>query len=344
MNAAVIVPNWNGLAFLRTCIASLEDQSNHAHMIVVDNGSTDGSLTWLRGQHPGVEVVALPGNAGFAGGVNRGIELALRRGADFVALLNNDAVADRGWLEALRVAADAHPDAGMVTGKLLTADGQRIDSTGNLYSVWGFPFPRGRGEDAGNYTAGEYVFAATGGACLLRAAMLRQIGVFDERYFAYYEDVDLSFRCQLAGWRVWYEPTAIARHVIGGTTSRHPGFARYHATKNFVFLYCKNMPAGLFWKYAPRFVAAFMLNAGSAIRRGEAGALIRGWVTIAQHLSGVRADRARIKAGTGVADEYIDALLYKHMPPTQRTLHSVSCRLGRIYSRSAMKGSSPSAE
>ena len=326
---AVVVPNWNGLTFLRDCVPSLSRQSQPHDLIVVDNGSMDGSCTWLRDNHPEATVVALRRNHGFAGGANRGIELALRRNAEYVALLNNDAVADPGWLHSLLVAAEAHPEAGVITGKLLNADGTRIDSTGNLYSTWGFPFPRGRDEDAGSYPTAGYVFAASGGASLYRSAALREIGLFDERFFAYYEDVDLSFRSQLAGWKVWYTPSAIARHVIGGTTSRHPGLAQYHTTKNFVSLYCKNMPAKLFRRHLVKFLTAWVLIAATAVRRGAVVSFMKAFAAAAVGLVGLARERRRVQAGVKVSDEYIESMLYKRVPPTQRTLLGLSHRFLR---------------
>src|SRR3990167_4648145 len=143
---SVVIPNWNGAKFLRVCLDSLHKQSLKADIIVVDNGSVDESLELLSHSYPEVKVVALSKNRGFAGGVNVGIKQAVADGADFVALLNNDAVADQKWLGHLVKFLNSHPQAGIVTSKILTADGKRLDSTGDIYTVWGLPYPRGRGE------------------------------------------------------------------------------------------------------------------------------------------------------------------------------------------------------
>ncbi len=128
---------------------------------------------------------------------------------DYIGLFNNDAVADKDWLKNLTQVLDENSDTGIVTCKLVDANNQHLDSTGDIYTVWGLPFPRGRGEPVSTkYDDKTDIFAASGGASLYRTKMLEEIGLFDEDFFAYYEDVDLSFRAQLAGWKVKYAPTS----------------------------------------------------------------------------------------------------------------------------------------
>jgi GT2 family glycosyltransferase len=217
----VIIPNWNGLDFLAECLDSLALQTQDHQTVVVDNGSTDGSKELVRSKYPQVHLIELNRNTGFAGGVNRGIEYVLEQEADLIALFNNDAVANPDWLAELVKAGKAHPKAGIITSKIKHYEGSKLDSTGDFYSVWGLPFPRGRDEvDHGQYDDQREVFAGSGGASLYCAEMLRQIGLFDERFFAYFEDVDISFRAQLAGWQVRYQPTAVAPNitVLAATT------------------------------------------------------------------------------------------------------------------------------
>ncbi len=144
--AVVVIPNWNGAHFLSQCLESLAAQSLSAEVVVVDGASSDGSQELVRSRFPAVELLALERNRGFAGAANAGLQHALARGADYVALLNNDAVAAPDWLERLVAAADEHPEAGTVASKLLRSDGERIDSTGDFYSSWGWAYPRGRDE------------------------------------------------------------------------------------------------------------------------------------------------------------------------------------------------------
>jgi hypothetical protein len=229
----------------------------------------------------------------------------------------------------------------MVAAKILTQDGKRIDSTGDFYSTWGFAYPRGRGEeDQGQYDgeAQRDIFAASGGASLYRADMLRAIGLFDERFFAYFEDVDISFRAQLAGWRVRYAPQATVRHFIGGTSARMnlrgvsdgaaavpsaghdrpSAFARYHTVKNFAYVYTKNMPGWLYWRYFPRIVASEVMMLMSDVKRGLVLSNAKAHGVALWHMPGLLRDRWRIQRSRRVNPGDIDKLLVHALPPLQR--------------------------
>lgn len=336
----VVIPNWNGLDLIESCLDGLGRQTADHSVIMVDNGSTDGSRELVAAKFPNVTCLPLPQNRGFAGGVNHGITFALTEGFDRIVLLNNDAVVDPGWLEALVTSSDNNPGAGIITSKMVRAADGSLDSTGEAYSTWGFPFPRGRDEvDAGQYDESRrVVFGASGGASLYRADMLRQIGLFDERFFAYFEDVDISFRAQLAGWQVRYEPKAVARHHIGGTSSRiatfdtetlagasdvkpssdrPSGFARFHTVKNFYYLYTKNMPGLLYFKYLPLFWASVAMMFVSDLRRGLVAENLRATVTAWSQFPSVLRDRWRIQKARTVTPGAIDAILYHGLPPLQ---------------------------
>ncbi len=240
VDIAVVVPNWNGADSLKACLDSLLAQSLPARLIVVDNGSTDGSLALLE-KYSNIEIILHNHNKGFAGGVNAGFQRAIDDGLKYVATLNNDAIADKHWLEQLVAVLDKTPRAGIVTSKILTADGKKLDSTGDYLTTWGLPYPRGRGEkEIDKYDGDATVFAASGGASLYRVKALRETGLFDEDFFAYYEDVDLSFRAQWAGWKVRFAPEAVAYHKIGATSGKNKGFATYQTMKNQQPLLYKN--------------------------------------------------------------------------------------------------------
>lgn len=320
-NIAVVIPNWNGADFIGQCLTSLDRQSLKPRIVVVDNGSKDNSLELIDELCPEAEVLSFPDNAGFAGGVNRGIKPLLKDGVEYIALFNNDAVADRNWLKKLVTAAEAHPEAGIVTGKFMRMDKKHIDSTGDNYSVWAMPFPRGRNQiDKGQYDTAEYVFGGTGGASLYRASMLEQIGLFDEEFFAYYEDVDISFRAQLYGWKVWYEPEAVAYHLVSGTSSKLGEFSRFHSTKNFYMLYAKNMPARLYWKYGLLFLVQAARLLASSILRGHGMIHIKGIVKAFSNSRHITRERLRNQRGRKVSVKEIDDLLYKHRPPKIPTI------------------------
>ena len=260
--SAVVIPNWNGADFITDCLKSLEAQSLKTDIVVVDNGSVDKSVDIIQSMFPKVTLLQFGDNAGFAGGVNRGIGHLLEIGGyDYIALFNNDAVADKDWLKNLVSAAQSKPEAGIVTGKLMRIDKKHIDSTGEAYSKFAMPFPRGRNQlDNGQYNKPEYVFAGSGGASLYRVKTLEEIGLFDEDFFAYFEDVDICFRAQLAGWKVWYTPAAVAFHLVGATSSKQGNFARYHSIKNTILLYNKNVPGWLFWRYKVYFFISWKVH------------------------------------------------------------------------------------
>jgi len=317
----VVVPNWNGAERLAACLDSLLAQSLAARVVVVDNGSVDGSLALLE-KYPAVEVIRHSRNLGFAGGVNAGFRRAIEEGADYVAAFNNDAVADKRWLEELVKCLAANPAAGIAACKLLSADGRHLDSTGDYYTVWGLPYPRGRGE-AGldKYDSAVEIFGASGGASLYRVAMLQAVGLFDEDFFAYYEDVDLSFRAQLAGWKVRYAPAAVAYHAIGATSGQIKGFATYQTVKNLPMLFWKNVPPGrIFISVLPRFTLAYLAIIGSALRRGQVWPVAKGWAVYAWLLPKKLAQRYRIQRARQVSKDYIWSLLIHDLPPNARAL------------------------
>lgn len=315
-NVAVVIPNWNGKDFIGVCLRSLEEQSVPAQIIVVDNGSSDGSVEYITKQFPKITLVSLPKNTGFTGGVNTGIKRAMADGSKYVALFNSDAQAAKTWLEELFDAAEKHPKAGIITGKFLRSDKKHIDSTGDLLSTHALPFPRGRNErDSGQYDKGEYIFGATGGASLYRTKMLREIGLFDEDFFAYYEDADISFRAQSAGWKVYYQPKAIAFHKVGGTSSKLGSFARYHSVKNIQLLYLRNMPGLLFWKYLPFFILQLARMLVGTLRDNVIGAYIHGIWSATVLLPRSLLVRHRHKKLRKRSTAEIDSLLYHGRPP-----------------------------
>lgn len=321
--AAIVIPSWNGAHFLGECLVSLVAQTHPAEIVVVDNGSTDGTAELVRERFPDVTLLRLSSNHGFAGAVNAGIAPALAGGVDYVALFNNDAVAEPDWLENLIACAEAHPEAGIVTSKLLLSDRVHIDSTGDFYSSWGWAYPRGRDEiDQGQYDAPELreVFCGSGGASLFRARTLAEVGSFDEDYFAYLEDQDLGFRAQLMGWRARYEPAAVAYHRMMGTSARLPHFGRYQAIRNCIYLYVKNLPRPLVWRYLPKFVLGLLLMAANDVRRRRFRAISRAYLDAGRHLPALLRKRRQVQARRRVDVQYIDSILVHSLPPTQKTL------------------------
>ncbi len=312
----VVIPSWNAADIISACLTSLKNQTCPHMVIVVENGSTDDSINFIKQNFPEVIVLEFSDNAGFAGGVNRGIKYVLEQGADYIALFNNDAVADKNWLKELVYEINEDKNIGIVTGKLMRTDKKHIDSTGDFYTIWGLPFPRGRNQkDTDQYDKSEEVFGASGGASLYRAELFKQIGLFDEDFFAYYEDVDISFRAQMAGWKVKYAPNAVAYHSVGGTSSKMGDFARYHSAKNFLLLYSRNMPTKLYFKYLLPFTLQFGRMTLTAIARRKFKVFIKGTFAAISLHDNTRKTRKKNLSNQKVATKYIDSILTHSRPP-----------------------------
>lgn len=333
---AIVVPNWNGADSLGACLDSLLKQSLPARVIVVDNGSVDESANILA-RYDNIEVIQHATNKGFSGGVNAGFRRALEDECEYVAAFNNDAVAEKDWLQHLVHELDAHPHVGIATGKFLNEDGSHLDSTGDYYTVWGLPYPRGRGEtDLTAYDRQNDVFGASGGASLYRVAMLRAVGLFDEDFFAYYEDVDLSFRAQLAGWKVRYTPKAIAYHQIGATSGKIKGFTTYHTLKNIPLMVWKDVPRSFFWRVWPRMVLAFWLFAGRAVLRGQFVAVAKGIIMGPVLWPKKLLERRHIQKNRKVSDGYLWGALVHDLPPNAHALR----KLRRLWHSVTFRGAS----
>lgn len=238
---AVVIPNWNGRDWLPACLAAVSAQQRAPdEVIVVDNGSVDGSLDYLAREHPDVRLIALGHNTGFAHAANVGWRAAR---TDHVALINTDVVLADDWLAQMLAAIDADSETGAVACKMVSlADPGRVYDAGDILRRDGVCEQRGRFmADDGRFDAPGEVFAACAGAALYRRAALDAVGGFDERYFAYLEDVDLGLRVRLAGWGCRYQPV-VARHAGEGSSHQLPGGHHRLVTRNTVLLVAKAFP------------------------------------------------------------------------------------------------------
>lgn len=240
---SVIILNWNGKHLLEECLSSIRSQTfRDFETIVVDNGSTDGSADWVK-EHwaESVSTVALPSNFGFAGGNNAGIRLARGR---YVILLNNDTAVDPGWLAAMDAAVRRHPDAGMFTPKILNYYRRdEIDNTGHLIYPDGLARGRDRLEkDDGRFDEEGETLWPSGCAGVYKKEMLDEIGLLDESFFAYGEDVDLGLRGRWAGWKCIYVPSANVYHKYSATTGMYSPQKAFLAERNRLWLLFKNFP------------------------------------------------------------------------------------------------------
>lgn len=242
VRASVIIPNWNGLELLQACLAALDQQQfTDFEIIVVDNGSSDGSVEWLQARANSVKLVELKNNLGFPAAVNRGIQAST---APYLVLLNNDTLPEPDWLANLIAAMEAHPEAASGASRmLLAAPPHRIDSAGDGYDLrTGVGFNVGAGEPADSRSEPAWVFGACAGAAIYRRSLFDDIGLFDEAYFLVFEDVDLSLRAQLAGHRCLYVPTAIVYHHRGASTAGTSEAVLLRSWRNHIWVAAKNLP------------------------------------------------------------------------------------------------------
>ncbi|HEX6258191.1 MAG TPA: glycosyltransferase family 2 protein [Candidatus Saccharimonadales bacterium] len=336
MNRVVVaIPNWNGAAELTACLDSLLAQSyRELTIVVVDNGSIDESRQIIeRYAKKDSRVIGIyhDKNYGFTGGVNAGLEYAIAQKVKYAALLNNDAVAHKDWVKHLVNFLDSHTTYGIATCKLLHADGKTFDSSGDQYSIWGLPYPRGRNEPTSNkYDHLTNVFGASGGASLYRIDMLKEIGLFDQDFFAYYEDIDISFRAQLAGWKVAYVPAAEVYHEQGTTSAKMKDFTVYQSFKNFPIVPVKDVPRGLIGLIWPRFLLAYAAFFISAVRRGKIVPALKGIGAFLAMLPRKIRQRKEIQRNKKVSDAYISSLLLHDLPPDQTKLRALRAKWWKL--------------
>jgi GT2 family glycosyltransferase len=282
---------------------------NGFETILVDNGSTDDSLELLAQDYPEVQVIALSSNRGYAGGCKAGVEAA---SGEILVLLNNDTEVTPTWLEALLEALDQHPEAGMATPKVLLWDDRtRLHTTGDYVRINGIPDSRGVWEqDEGQYDQEPYVFGASGVAPAYRRSMLDEIGLLDADYGSYCEDVDLSWRAQLAGYRCVYAPRAVLYHKVSATGK---GTLRsFYVARNTIWMLAKNLPRDLWRRHRREIVAAQWQRFADALRawRGvEARATMRGQLAGILGLPKALRKRPAIHAQRRVDDHYLESLL-----------------------------------
>src|SRR4051794_7777872 len=270
----VVVPAWNGERWLPGLFASLEAQTQPpAEVIVVDNGSRDGTLTWLAQHAPQARVLAQGRNTGFAIAANRGL-LAAR--TELVALLNTDVELEPRWIEVMAARLEAEPGCASVACKMVRlGDEAMLDDCGDVLRRDGVCEQRGHGRrDDGRWDTPGEVFGACGGAALYRRSAVRDAGAFDERFFSYLEDVDLALRLRLGGWRCAYEPRAVARHAGGGSSDQLRTPVTYWTARNTLLLVSKYWRAG--WLPYVAYRQLSWLDA--AAREGRLGTHLRGIV------------------------------------------------------------------
>ena len=294
-DVSIVIVSWNGRHHLERCLTAVRAQRGVAtETILVDNGSTDGTAAYVRAQFPWVRLVELAANAGFAGGNNAGVREAR---APYVALLNNDTDADPEWLLRLRRGLDEAAGVALVTSRVVYMDDPDVvDSAGDGMTRAGGAFKRGHGGQAAGFTESCEVFGVSGAACLMPTAVFRELGGFDEAFFASHEDVDLSYRARLRGYACRYVADAVVLHRGSATLGRMSAHAVFHGQRNLEWVYLKDTPRGILLR---TLVSHLVYNAAAAAhfaRSGLLGTFVRAKVAALGGLLRVWRQRAAVQA------------------------------------------------
>ena len=257
----VIIPTYNGLENVIGVLKSLNNQTTKDYrIIIVDNCSTDGTVEYVKKEHKDVILIENTSNEGFSKAVNSGILSSTNANiSDIILLLNNDIELEPDFIKKGVNTFKEVSDADFIAVKMMNYFKRDvIDDTGDfIRRSGGTPMARGHGEkDNGQYDEAGFVFGACAGAAFYKSKLFKDVGVFDEDFFAYLEDVDLSFRLQIYGYKCYYNPKIICYHKRRETTNKFEGWETYYSERNLISLRLKNYPFSLYIKYSPLFFLA----------------------------------------------------------------------------------------
>lgn len=273
---AIVIVNHNAGEHLGRCLRALDQQTRLPNRILlIDNASTDGSVDAAGPRHRPVEVTRLDHNSGFAAAGNLGIQQA--DDCDWVALLHPDAFAEPDWLDQLMQAVQQHPECSFFGSRMICQDQkEHLDGAGDVYHVSGLAWRRNHGKIAAAAGPDDpEIFSPNAAAALYRRSALLAAGGFDERFFCYFEDVDLGFRLRFLGHQGRYIPRAVVAHGGRETSSPSSDFSVYHRHRNLVWSYVKNMPASLFWRFLPQHLLMNLLTIFWFSIRGQGAPILQ---------------------------------------------------------------------
>lgn len=307
---SIVIPNWNGELLLKKCLKSIYRQTfNKFQVIVVDNGSTDGSIRLINSKYPKVKIIKNKKNLGFAKAVNQGIN---KSRSEYIFLLNNDTELDKNCIRILLNSIINKRNTTAIAPKILNYyKRSEIDSAGDIINTVGQAFNRGKNELKGKYCKPEEINLVTAGATIYRKSDLRIIGLFDEDYFAYGEDVDWSLRAKIKGFNFFYEPKAIVYHRSGSTSKRILNKVQYLQFRNMTLTIIKNFPVGLFLKRW-RFFTIPLVHINTLIYMFLNGLSIEAVLAdywIIKNLVSIIKKRIKIQKGRIVSINYLDSIM-----------------------------------
>lgn len=299
MKTTVVIPNYNGKEYLENCLRSLETSERELPaVLVVDNGSSDGSGEEAKAAFPWIELIRFSENRGFSAAVNEGIR---RSRTPYVFLLNNDAAVRPGCIRALEERMEEDARLFSVSARMVDMKNPGVmDGAGDLYSALGWAYAVGKGRPAAGYERPRRIFSACAGAAVYRRQTLLEIGGFDELHFAYLEDVDVGYRARIRGFYNAYEPAAVVLHAGSATSgSRYNAFKIGCSSRNNVYLIYKNMPPLQILLNLPFLAAGFLLKTLFFIKKGYGAVYVKGLYEGLRLCAGKqgRARRVRFKAG-----------------------------------------------
>lgn len=277
MKTTVVIPNYNGMPYMETCLLAMRAQHVRPdRVIVVDNGSTDGSAEYVEQHFPEVTLIRMGENTGFCGAVNAGIRAS--GDAAYVILLNNDTEAEPDFTGALVGAMEGDPAIFSAQAKMLKMDDpEKMDDAGDFYCALGWAFARGKGKSASRYTARTNLFFSCAGAAIYRMRLLEETGLFDERHFAYLEDCDIGWRARILGYKNVFVPEARVKHVGSASSgSVYNLFKVRNTSRNSIYLIVKNMPALMVVINLPFLIPGFLVKALFFALKGYGREYVRG--------------------------------------------------------------------
>lgn len=311
VSASVIIPNWNGEQLLGDCLKSLSGQTfKDFEIILVDNGSKDGSAEYVSDNFPQVKIIRLQKNFGFAKAINEGVKASDTK---YVVFLNNDTAVDKNFLSNLIICADKHPECISINSKLLNFyDRKKIDGVGILINEVGQARSIGwQEEDKGQYEQENYIFGATGGASLFRRENFIKVGYFDESYFMYSEEVDFAFRAQFLGYKSIYCPQAVVYHKHKATAKKSLNNIEYWQFRSMTQTIIKDFPSFILFKKL-RWLKIILVHFNTyfyQIKNGFFWSPFLADLWILFHLPYILKKRKRIQGNRKVGDKYIENFL-----------------------------------
>jgi len=247
---AVVILNWNGKHYLERFLHLLIERTKIANVeiVIADNCSNDGSVEWIKTNHPTLTLIEFNRNYGFTGGYNKALE---QIDSQYYLLLNSDVEVTDGWLQPLITAMDKNPKVGISMPKIKSAFDRDMfeyaGACGGYIDVLGFPFCRGRilsniEKDSAQYNMDREIFWASGAAFMIRSSLFHSLKGFDDTFFAHMEEIDLCWRAKLNGWQVWVYPDSVVYHVGGGTLPNDSPVKLYYNYRNNLLMLYKNLP------------------------------------------------------------------------------------------------------